>query len=1034
MAMATASASALNSSQGRFGGDSAPGRVAGGAGSKDSLIPLIPLRLEDELDRQLLEDLSFDAPFDADISAIQSTPAATNRHGPDFSFGAASQAHGESPSRSHRGSRSMADLDAAHQQRSFHFLNLAIAEEGAVVSALRTLQDKVTTLEQEKVDAKDVISGLQDDLERTRRLLTERGKPTLQSRTSLAPTPLSMSTAHIRSANTTQQPSTARLSADDPLSPSDVKLHELQEQLRRQQEGLRMRQLKSASADPIASRVPSVYRDSSTAPPVPSAPPRATPFPDPFPSNAFSPVASGSTAQRSRADSMERRLRMLEEELGETKRALKREIEERDRRGGQRFEPVVSAPPQGTSREDARSPLLPVDVPWFEKNADAERLRVEKLELEQQLAQMKARASFLERQLEHARGVQTSAETERDEFRHELLMLQRGIGRREVRLSSMGLGGRDREEAPTFPPRPLLNDDTIDEGEAPPWAASSGSQRPFAESEWRPLEEDMEVLESFANGAGEEEEEEARVVVEGVEDATAEVGELEGRRSQASSPGVSAGRRSRASSVGVGAAEDRSFLEREEIETLREEIDRIRSEARTNVPSMANRRKESPPRNAAPTWKRVGGGGGVDRSTERLRKMPHDRPLSRKGSSDVESEKRAGEESHEHREHGEIAFRHSKPAKSFFAFEDTQSNSLLRVQQEKTKSLRKCCDGERGRTMPRPYSAGVKPGARGRHYDHAEHHSQILEERNAHGGKEGIETVLSLLEDEFADCKSRYHRLVNLYESLAEEASESGPNEGSTSTAGANGHSKRGGKRRLRNIGDELRDVIQDMEAKGDQIAILRDICRSSAKHELRVREREKQKVRERSHRHQLRPQAKTGSSSGLSTKSRSLERRLQYNRDQQEAYKVKVATQKANRVKEEASRHFVARRVPSMSGDETHMRPLIPRSVRSPTGSFRNVSAGNASIGSGAHSDAGTKRRSAASGPSRPTQRATRQPRGGDRCAVGASITSASLRSSRSPSPTFMRASQGSGGSGVERNLSLLKSSLKVQESLKGR
>lgn len=66
---------------------------------------------------------------------------------------------------------------------------------------------------------------------------------------------------------------------------------------------------------------------------------------------------------------------------------------------------------------------------------------------------------------------------------------------------------------------------------------------------------------------------------------------------------------------------------------------------------------------------------------------------------------------------------------------------------------------------------------------------------------------------------SDYHKLVTQYESA------SAPLLHSSSSGNSN---KYDNLKRLKPIGDELREVIRDMEVKGDQITILRDIVYSS--------------------------------------------------------------------------------------------------------------------------------------------------------------------------------------------------------------
>ncbi|KAI8911124.1 hypothetical protein EDD86DRAFT_204452, partial [Gorgonomyces haynaldii] len=84
---------------------------------------------------------------------------------------------------------------------------------------------------------------------------------------------------------------------------------------------------------------------------------------------------------------------------------------------------------------------------------------------------------------------------------------------------------------------------------------------------------------------------------------------------------------------------------------------------------------------------------------------------------------------------------------------------------------------------------------------------------------EGLRGILSVLEDEFRKLKVQYHTLVAEYERVAESMTKRSISESD-------------GNKSLKQIGDSLRLVIQNMETKGDQIAILRDIVTSSIVHE----------------------------------------------------------------------------------------------------------------------------------------------------------------------------------------------------------
>ncbi|KAJ3333944.1 hypothetical protein HDU76_000544 [Blyttiomyces sp. JEL0837] len=112
--------------------------------------------------------------------------------------------------------------------------------------------------------------------------------------------------------------------------------------------------------------------------------------------------------------------------------------------------------------------------------------------------------------------------------------------------------------------------------------------------------------------------------------------------------------------------------------------------------------------------------------------------------------------------------------------------------------------------------------------DHAIHHREIKEEiSGTKGGLPKLKEVLVLLEDDFEECKRNYYDLVKQYEDLAEET-------GKGSLIWSNSRAVQDASIRLRDIGDALVDVIQNMEIKGDQISILREIIATSTEHSHR--------------------------------------------------------------------------------------------------------------------------------------------------------------------------------------------------------
>ncbi|KAJ3220892.1 Centrosomal protein cep57L1 [Clydaea vesicula] len=96
-----------------------------------------------------------------------------------------------------------------------------------------------------------------------------------------------------------------------------------------------------------------------------------------------------------------------------------------------------------------------------------------------------------------------------------------------------------------------------------------------------------------------------------------------------------------------------------------------------------------------------------------------------------------------------------------------------------------------------------------------------FDERSLDGvGVESLIKVLNILEGEFSKFKSKYHELVEKYE----EAADFG-------VASPNRSSPNGEKNYLKTlqpIGNELREVINNLEVKGDQISILRQVLNSS--------------------------------------------------------------------------------------------------------------------------------------------------------------------------------------------------------------
>ncbi|TPX72774.1 hypothetical protein SpCBS45565_g00365 [Spizellomyces sp. 'palustris'] len=99
--------------------------------------------------------------------------------------------------------------------------------------------------------------------------------------------------------------------------------------------------------------------------------------------------------------------------------------------------------------------------------------------------------------------------------------------------------------------------------------------------------------------------------------------------------------------------------------------------------------------------------------------------------------------------------------------------------------------------------------------DHASFHDEML---STDGGVEILKKVLKGLEEEFEVLKRHYHTLVQKYDSAAAQTTTN-PTPPLT----------------LRALGDRLRQCIQSMDTKGDQIRILREILRGVGGHVQRV-------------------------------------------------------------------------------------------------------------------------------------------------------------------------------------------------------
>ncbi|KAJ8323158.1 Centrosomal protein cep57L1 [Batrachochytrium dendrobatidis] len=101
----------------------------------------------------------------------------------------------------------------------------------------------------------------------------------------------------------------------------------------------------------------------------------------------------------------------------------------------------------------------------------------------------------------------------------------------------------------------------------------------------------------------------------------------------------------------------------------------------------------------------------------------------------------------------------------------------------------------------------------------------------ASAGTENLHHVLGILEEEFRTLKGEYNHLVSEYEKAVDSTSRIGDIVRDHDMSISNMNGDQNSKKNLKAIGDELRLVIQNMETKGDQVSILREIMQSTLKH-----------------------------------------------------------------------------------------------------------------------------------------------------------------------------------------------------------
>ncbi|KAJ3209785.1 hypothetical protein HDU67_005937 [Dinochytrium kinnereticum] len=458
---------------------------------------------------------------------------------------------------------------------------------------------------------------------------------------------------------------------------------------------------------------------------------------------------------------------------------------------------------------------------------EQEQAQAEKSNLEGQLNHMRSRAAFLERQLNHARDLQQTAQTERDELRRELLLLRHGIGNKEKRLSALNIPSHS----------PPLKSDSFSPGRS---SRQSGSRMSSPGREGRPAkfntwEDPIRNERNLRDMAPE-----SRV-----------------RRRPDSDPfdeSFPTGNDTTNSMI----VENNSFLDTDQIERLRMEIDGVRNGAERQAAELLVRR----PKGAESKMTRVSRVEKSGISTEtrgreaaksqamHWKKLEGARPASRMS---VSNERHSRSHSRSLRD-DDLALEKDSYAREmpFVVGKNTGRSHSVTANLQKVFSMLKthnpalcsvCSKRKQNKEVSRESSRKREPspqarkgkqksvasGAsetlpdeeefRGRSRDDQAHlHLEMARESAAEGGTEGLARILKFLESEHMEYKGKYHRLVAEYEKTADVGSQ-------------DAHGKRPeDQRRLRRIGDDLRNVIQDMDAKGDQIRILRDIITSSSR------------------------------------------------------------------------------------------------------------------------------------------------------------------------------------------------------------
>ncbi|TPX37663.1 hypothetical protein SmJEL517_g00576 [Synchytrium microbalum] len=406
---------------------------------------------------------------------------------------------------------------------------------------------------------------------------------------------------------------------------------------------------------------------------------------------------------------------------------------------------------------------------------------LEKIKLENMLASSKSQANLLERQLEYSRKMAQSAASERDEALQNLEHIRREVAiLRATALRNAGAAvvSASTATSPTRPTQPSRRVEVSEHGDMP----RHPSRRVFAES------------------AG------------------------------------------TAAATLATSADDLSFLQKEDVDLLRTEIDEARSRMSSVVsvddeeklkqillekalrrsrkvaadPSKKRKKPKTEDLPTRPALPKSTVSNAAERQVPTWRKV-ESRPAATSAKSVVnpivQKQRPSVEEATSHDEAvvGAAASKKSSRDLPFISGTSVTKSYSVTANLQKVYSMLKNHNPQLCsvcRQKRRHAESPPKPRGRnetGRTYEPIE----TIEREN------DLVKVLSLLEDEFLHLKIVYQDLVARYEDAAESTGR--PH----LSASANSNES---NRMLRSLGDELRDIIQSMEIKGDQISILREI------------------------------------------------------------------------------------------------------------------------------------------------------------------------------------------------------------------